>query len=77
METQAATDDIASEIPHPAAPENVIQEAVKTTTDNPQPKPKNPFSKKQNFKDDDFFNEHIFSTDVNPYDSARLRRKRF
>ena len=46
-------------------------------TDTPQPKPKDPFSKKQNFKSDDFFHEHVFFTDYNPYDSARLRRKRF
>ena len=59
------------------APETVIPEAVKTLTDTPQAKPKNPFSKKQKFKAEDFFNEHIFFTDYNPYDSACLRRKRF
>ena len=46
-------------------------------TDTPQPKPKDPFSKKQKFKVDDFFGEHVFFTEYNPYDSARLRRKRF
>nr|XP_045086361.1 caldesmon-like [Aegilops tauschii subsp. strangulata] len=37
-ETQAVTDDIATEIPQPAALETVIQEVVKTLTDTPQPK---------------------------------------
>ena len=46
-------------------------------TDTPHPKPKDPFSKKQKFKADDFFGEHVFFTNYNPYDSARLRRKRF
>ena len=46
METQAATDDIATKIPQPAAPKTVIPEAVKPLTDTPQPKSKNPFSKK-------------------------------
>jgi hypothetical protein len=52
----------------------VIPEAVKTLTDTPQPKPKNPFTKKQKFKADDFFHELVFFTEYNPYDSARLRR---
>nr|XP_045086236.1 cell wall protein RTB1-like [Aegilops tauschii subsp. strangulata] len=77
METHAATDDIATEIPQPAAPETVVPEAVKTLTDTPQPKPKKTFSKKQKFKAAKFFNEHNFFTNYNPYDSARLRRKRF
>ena len=72
METQAATEDIATEIPQPAAPETVILEAMKTLTNTPQPKPNNTFSKKQKFKADDFFHEHVFFTDYNPYDSARL-----
>ena len=46
-------------------------------TDAPQSKPKDPFSKKQKFKADDFFHEHVFFTEYNPYDSARLRRKRW
>ena len=46
-------------------------------TDTPEPKPKNPFSKKQNFNAKDFFHEHVFFTNYTPYDSARLRRKRF
>ena len=46
-------------------------------TDTPVPKPTDPFSKKQKFKAADFFNEHVFFTDYNPYDSARLRRKHF
>ena len=58
-------------------PENVIPEVVMTLTDTHQPKSKNPYSKKQNFKAHDFFHEHVFFTDYNPYDSARLRRKRF
>ena len=77
METQATTNDIASEIPQPVAPVAIPQEVVKTTTANLQPKPHNPFSKKQKFKAEDFFNGHIFFTDYNPYDAARLRRKRF
>ena len=72
METQAATDDIATDIPQPAAPEIVIPQAVKTLTDAPQPKQKNPFSKKQKFNADDFFHEHVFFTDYTPYDSAHL-----
>ena len=75
METQGATEDIATEVPQPVAPETVIPEAVKTLTDTPQPKLKNPFSKKHKFKDDDFFHEHVFFTDYNSYDSACLRRK--
>ena len=46
-------------------------------TDTPQPKPKDPFSKKQKFKVDDFFGERVFFTEFNPYENARLRRKRF
>ena len=44
-------------------------------TDTPQPKPKNPYSKKPKFKD--FIGEHVFITEFNPYDNARLRRKHF
>ena len=58
-------------------PEIVIPEVVMQLTDTPQPKPKGPFSKKQKFKADDFFGEHVFFTYFNPYDSAHLRRKRF
>ena len=58
-------------------PEIAIPEVVMQLTDTPQPKPKDPFSKKQKFKADDFFGEHVFFTDYNPYDSARLRRKHF
>ena len=46
-------------------------------TDTPQPKPKDPFSKKQKLKADDFLGEHVRFTDFNPYDNARLRRKHF
>ena len=70
-DTQAST-EVETEIHQPMAPETVIQEAVKTLTDTPQPKPKNPFSKKQKFKDDGFFHEHVFFSDYNPYDSAHL-----
>ena len=69
--TQAAT-EVETEIPQPMAPEIVIQEAVETLTDTSQPKPKNPFSKKRKFKPDDFFHEHVFFSDYNPYDSAHL-----
>ena len=58
LKTQAAT-EAETKIPQPAAPENVIPEAMMTLTNTPQPKPKNPFSKKQNFKADDFFHEHV------------------
>ena len=51
--------------------------AVKTSTINLQPKPQNPHSKKQKFKADDFFAEHHFFSDFNPYDSAGLCHKRF
>ena len=76
MEAQAAN-EAETEIPQPAAPEIVIPEVVLQLTDTPQPKPKNPFSKTSKFTADAFFNEHVFFTDYNPYDSARLRRKRF
>ena len=76
LKTQAAT-EAETKIPQPVVPENVIPETVMTLTDTPQPKPKNPFSKKLNFKADDFFHEHVFFTDYNPYNSARLRRKHF
>ncbi len=74
---QANTEDIPTEIPPPEIPEIVIPEAVKTLTDAPQLKPKNPFSKKQKFNAENFFHEHVFFTEYNPYDTARIRRKRF
>src|SRR3954467_15656112 len=58
-------------------PEIVIPEVVMQITDTPLPKPKDPFSRKQKFKDEDFFGEHVFFTDYNPYDSARIRKRRF
>nr|XP_040253385.1 vegetative cell wall protein gp1-like [Aegilops tauschii subsp. strangulata] len=74
METQAATEDVDTKIPQPAAPETVIPGAVKTLTDTPQPKPKNPFSKKQKFKADDFFHEHLASGPLHrPRTCVRLR----
>ena len=65
------------EIPQPVEPEIAIAEVVMQLTDTPRPKPKDPFSKKQKFKADDFFAEHHFFSDYNSYDSTRLRRKRF
>ena len=74
--TQAATEE-EPEIPQPVDPEIAIPEVVMQLTDTPHPKPKDPFSKKQKFKADDFFGEHVFFTKFNPYDNACLRRKRF
>ena len=76
MEAQA-TIEAEAEIPQSAAPEIEIPEVVLQLTDTPQPKPKNPFSNIPKFKADAFFNEHVFFTDYNRYDSARVRRKRF
>ena len=76
LKTQAEAEE-ELEIPQSVDPETVIPEVVRQLTDTPQPKPKDPFSKKQKFKDDDFFGEHVFFTEFNPYDNARLRRKRF
>jgi hypothetical protein len=50
---------------------------MKTSTVSLQPKQQNPHAKRPKFKADDFFAGHHFLTDFNPYDSARLRRKRF
>ena len=44
--TQAATEE-EPEIPQPVDPEIAIPEVVMQLTDTPQPKPKDPFSKKQ------------------------------
>ena len=74
METQTAT-KAETKIPQPMVPKNMIPEAVMTLTDTPQPRPKNPFSKKQKFKAVDFFHEHVFFIDYNSYDTAHLRRK--
>ena len=76
MEARDAT-EAEADIPQPAAPEIEIPEVILQLSDTPQPKPKNPFSKTPKFKVDAFFNEHVFFTDYNPYDSARLKRKRF
>ena len=65
------------EIPQPEEPELAIPEVVMQLTDTPLPKQKNPFSSKQKFKAEDFFAEHVFFTDYNPYDSARIRKRRF
>ena len=45
-------------------------------TDTPLPKPKDPLLGKQKFKADDFFSEHVFFEDYNPYNSARIRKRR-
>ena len=76
LKSQAATETVP-EIPQPVEPEIEIPEVVIQLTDTPHPKPKDPFSKKQKFKADDFFGEHVFFTNYNPCDSARIRRKRF
>jgi hypothetical protein len=76
MEAKAAA-DTATKIPQPMPLEVVHQEAVKTSTVNLHPKPQDPHTKKQKFKADDFFTEHQFFTDYNPYDSSRLHRKCF
>ena len=76
MEARAAT-EAEADIPQLAAPEIEVPEAILQITDTPQPQPKNPFSKTPKFKANAFFNEHVFFTKYNPYDYARLRRKRF
>ena len=76
LKTQATTEEEA-EIPQPVEPKIEIPEVVMQLTDTPHPKPNDPFSKKQKFKASDFFGEHVLFTDYNPYDFARLRRKRF
>ena len=76
LKTQTATKE-EPEIPQPEEPEIAILEVIMQLTDTPQPKLKDPFSKKQKFKADDFFGEHVFFTDYNPYDSTHLRRKQF
>ena len=77
METQTAATETATKIPWSVAPEVVHQEPVKSSTINLRPKQQNPHAKKQKFKAGDFFAEHHFFTEFNPYDSARLQRKRF
>ena len=76
LKTQTATEE-EPEIPQPEEVDIVIIEVVMQLTDTPLPKPKDPFSRKQKFKADDFFGEHVFFTDYNPYDSARIRKRRF
>ena len=51
LKTQAVTEE-EPEIPQPMDPEIAIPEVVMQLTDTPQPKPKDPFSKKQKFKAD-------------------------
>ena len=74
--TQTATEE-EPEIPQPEEPAIEIPEVVMQLTDTPLPKPKDPFSRKQKFKADDFFGEHVFFEDYNPYNSARIRKRRF
>ena len=62
-----------NQIPQPEEPEIAIPEVVMQLTDTPVPKPMDPFSKRQKFKAEDFFSEHVFFTDYNSYDSARRR----
>src|SRR3954471_20116402 len=81
-ETAAATENVTApeenlENPHPEEPELVIPEVVMQLTDTPLPRPKDPFSRKQKSKAEDLFGEHVFFTDYNPYDSARIRKRRF
>ena len=52
--TQTATEE-EPEIPQPEEPAIEIPEVVMQLTDTPLPKPKDPFSRKQKFKADDFF----------------------
>src|SRR3954466_15996119 len=81
-ETAAATEKATEpeeipENPQPEEPEIVILEVVMQITDTPLPRPKDPFSRKQKFKAEDFYAEHLSFTEYNPYDSARIRKRRF
>src|SRR4051812_15664069 len=81
-ETAAETEKVTApeenpEIPQPEEPEIVIPEVVMQLTDTPLPSPRDPFSRKQKFKAEDFNGEHVFFTVYNPYDSARIRKRRF
>src|SRR4051812_31443346 len=81
-ETAAATEQVTEpeenpENPQPEEPEIVIPEVVMQITDTPLPRPKDPFSRKQKIKAEDFYGEHVFFTEYNPYDSARIRKRRF
>ena len=74
--TQTAPEE-EPEIPQTDEPEIAIPEVVMQLTNTPLPKPKDPFSRKQKFKAEDFFGEHVFFTDYNPYDSASIRKRHF
>ena len=76
LKNQAATEE-EPEIPQPEEHEIAIPEVLMQLTDTPLPKLKDPFSRKQKFKTDAFFGEHVFFTDYNPYDSARIRKRHF
>ena len=76
LNMQTATGE-EPEIPQLEEPKIAIPEVVMQLTDTPVPKAKDPFSKKQKFKAEDFFSKHVFFTDYNPYDSARIRKRRF
>ena len=75
LNMQTATEE-EPEIPQPEEPEIAIPEVVMQLTDTPLPKPKDSFSWKQKFKADEFFGEQVFFIDYNPYDSARIRKRR-
>nr|XP_040249499.1 fibrous sheath CABYR-binding protein-like [Aegilops tauschii subsp. strangulata] len=76
LKNQTAADETAPSIPQSEVPEVVTQEVVRLSTANLQPKPQNSHAKRPKFKADDFGEDHFF-TDLNPYDSARLKHKRF
>ena len=61
MEAQGATEE-EPEIPQPEEPDIAIPEVVMQLNDTPLPKPKDPFSRKQKFKANDFI-EHVFFED--------------
>lgn len=60
------TNEEEPEIPQHEEPEIAIPEIVMQLTDTPLPKPKDPFSKKQKFKAEDFFSEHVSSQITTP-----------
>ena len=68
MENQTGAEEPEALIPQSAAPKVVTQEVVRPSTTNLQHKPQNPHAKMPKFKADDFFVEHHFFTNANPYD---------
>ena len=73
LKTQTATKE-EPEIPQPEEPEIAIPEVVMQLTDTPVPKPTDPFSKKQKFKAEDFFSEHVSSQITTPMTLLALGR---